>query len=364
MGMLGDFLEAVYGSAEPFHSVQATIRHWRDRYVAEQAYGGNRTVMGRRKSPSNEKQRIEQTNLSVWIVPPRKLRIEKERQYDDRVETSLIVVNGQEWWRRDHEGHVEIASGHRDSSPGSTDVNRHFDRRSLREYFVPLNLEYIGKVRTAEHDCVRLRAVPRGDGRLWPHWLPFGAEEYEFHAEPRRGLLFSIIGLHGGKPFEVNEVTQAAFDQPLDDTLFTYTPAFGEQVRPEEKICERLTLESAVERMLFVVLVPSQLPDSEEAPLCVVYHPPRLRSPRSSLMIGYPTFHLSESNSADPEWDRLEWEALERNGKSLRISDPGEGHRIVALEQEGTHVSIWSEMDREPLLDLAATLIPARRNPQ
>ena len=59
--------------------------------------------------------------------------------------------------------------------------------------------------------------------------------------------------------------------------------------------------------------------------------------------------------------DEWEWEAVEHRGRRLEISDPGPGKakRLVRLEHLGTHVDIWSELDRERLLDVAASLTPA-----
>ncbi len=167
-----------------------------------------------------------------------------------------------------------------------------------------LSLEQSGFAQTAGRSCLRLRAVPRPGAQLWPHWLPCGADEYEFHADPERGSLLYVAGLYSGEVFEVSEVLQVAFDESLGDSLFTYTLRPGEQVRPADPIVERMTLQAAVARMPFTVLVPVRLPDSEHGDFEVMYHPPRLRSPRAYLTLMYrggQSLWMNECDSHDPE---------------------------------------------------------------
>lgn len=368
MGRLGDFLEAVYGATERFTTVRATINHWCNRDLADNARGGNRTPMGRRKALSDPPSPPTEDRLAVWMIPPGRMRVERERRYGGQVETKLTVVNSAAWWVRDHEGHVETGEGSRRSSPGLSDLKQHFDAASLREFFVALALEDQGTVQTAGRNCRQLRAVVRPACRLWSHWLPGGADEYEFHADPEHGVLLSILARYGGQVFETSQVMEVVFDEPLDDALFTYKPAFGEQVRPADAITEQLTLEAAVARMPFVVLVPTRLPDPEHSTVMVMYHPPRWRSSRAYLSLMYMgseecgSLWINQSDTPDPEADELDWEYVERNGRSMRLSDPGaEGMRAVALEQEGTHVTVWSELGRERILDLAGSLVPGHR---
>jgi hypothetical protein len=69
---------------------------------------------------------------------------------------------------------------------------------------------------------------------------------------------------------------------------------------------------------------------------------------------------IDESETPNPELDQYEWESCDAGGKRMRISDPGdEGMRLVAFEQQGTHVRIWSDLERRQLLDLAGSLVPA-----
>lgn len=370
MSKLGDFLEAVYGPSEGFETLRASIRHQRRRELAESARSG-RPVFGKRKVPEDSPPRPDESLLSVWIELPGRLRIETEQQRGEQSRSTLTVLDGGHSWTRDDQGHVEEdqASGQKPGrgAAAATVTERHFSHARLRELFGALALEAIGDVRIAGHDCLSVRACPRPGGLLWPHWLPYGADEYEFDVLPARGLVLAIRARHQDTVFEVNEVNEVVFDERLDDGLFRYTPGYGEQVRPATPIVERLSLEAAVRRMAFPVLIPKEVPDADHAHVEVMYHPPRIPSTRPYLALMYrwdgreQSLWLQEAATVDAELEKLEWETISRNGRELRLSDPDVegGRRGVALEQAGTHVTIWSDIAREPLLDLASSLVPA-----
>lgn len=297
----------------------------------------------------------------MWIRWPNRYRIEEETRTAGRILKSLVVVNGDRKWTVDDQGQVQTCEA---TGGLETAIARHFDHASLREYFVSLALEVSGRTQTAGRDCLRLRAVPRPGGRLWPHWLPCGADEYELHADLERGVLLYIAGQCRDELFETHAVSDVAFDEPIDDNFFIYTASPREQVRPAKPITERLSLDDAIARMPFTVLIPSWLPDSERTDFEVMYHPPRSQSDRAKLTVmnrGDQSLWLNESDAADPDLADIEWEQIERDGKRMAISDPGEhgGMRVLALERKGTHVTIVSDLDREQLIRIGASLVAA-----
>jgi len=373
MSILGDILEILFGPHDPFKTVRATVRHWTNADLVENVTGSGRTIMGRRKTSVKDRStpRIREETLSIWISRPDRTRIEERRQVEDRIETSLRVVNDKRWASRDFEGHVEMADVETTRKAkrigvALTDAERHFDPDLIRRIIENLALESLGSVRTADRNCARVRAVLRPGGSLWPHWLPSEADEYEFHVDRERGVFLAIISKHAGEPFDVNEVLDVAFDQVIEDELFTYTPEIGEQVRPAVPITMHLTLESAVARMPFVVLVPTRLPDADHIHLEIIHCPSRRGSDREVLILtdrGESPNSLSfhESAVAGPGHESYVWEEVEQKGQKLLISDPGAGvgMRIVAMQQDGTHVDIWSDLERERLIDVAMSLRPA-----
>lgn len=166
--------------------------------------------------------------------------------------------------------------------------------------------------------------------------------------------------------FETHEVLDVAFNEELDSSLFIYTPALGEQVNPAVPFVEHLSLESAVARMPFAVLVPTTVPDQDHTQLEVMYHPARLRLARSHLTLMYrnhesdASLWIDESHTPEPELEKFEWERLEAGSQEMLISDPGAGVRVIVTTLHGTHITIWSDIERDRLVELAKSLAPAR----
>lgn len=84
MGQLGDVLELFFGPADPFRTVQATIRESQDMDLTEAADSAASVVWGRRKAVA-KKQRVRETAFAVWMAP-NCARIEERSQKDPDAE--------------------------------------------------------------------------------------------------------------------------------------------------------------------------------------------------------------------------------------------------------------------------------------
>ncbi len=277
------------------------------------------------------------------------------------------MVNGEQWTTRDAEGHVESGTADQ-SAKGSalTDLERHFDPDLIRQFFQALVLEARGSARTASRDCIRLHGILRSGERLWPHWLPKNADEYEFHADCERGVLLALIGRYKGREFWRSEVIDVRFDENVPDELFTYRAQPGEQFRAPVPVVERLTFASALKQMPFKMFLASRPSGLEQAPVEFMYHPSRTNSPRPHLCLFYHTeprrfLAIYEGATEDLKRQEYEWEQLSVDGQELRISDPGPGraYRLVALEKQGTYIDIAADMEREQIIELATSLTAA-----
>jgi hypothetical protein len=363
MGKLGDFLEVVYGPAEGFRTVRASVHHWRKRVPKPSRHG-------KKRASADQRAEIAEDEISVMIARPDKVRVEGTRQRGCGTPSFLTIVNGKNGWEVDDQGHVEIYNADEGRTPSLSDIDRHFNRAMLRQFFVSLDLQEVGGVRAADRDCVRLRAVPRADRPgLWPHWLPPGADEYEFHADPARGVVLAIIARYAGNVFAINDVTEVTFDEKIDESLFNYTCLAGQQARPADTIVERLTLDAAAARVAFTVFVPTRLPDPGRAQCDVLYHPARMRSPREEVSLmyrgsrQYEHLWIVESATPDPEHSELEFEPVSREEREFQLSDPGiEGTRILTFQQQGTQIAITSDLPCEQLLDLACSFVAVPRH--
>ncbi|MGL5096400.1 MAG: hypothetical protein ACRDD1_12475, partial [Planctomycetia bacterium] len=309
---------------------------------------------------------------------PNTYRIEGSRRSVDDVdgdyaENVLLVRDGDGWTSRDAVGKVATSREiERVELAGLlSHTERHFDQARIRVFIEKLSLEAAGFVKTAGRDCLRLRAVPRDGALLWPQWLPYGADEYEFHADVERGCLLYVGGLRDGALFDFSEVLQVSYDEPIDDERFTFTPLPGDQTGPAIPIVERTTLSAAAARVSFRVLLPSRRPYANVGDYEAWFLAPRPRDPRTMLQLmirGEVAFRgdakylwIVESDLPDPEAVEFEWEHVERNGTPMAISDPGAdaGLRLIALERHGTHVVLQSDLDRETLIDVAASFVDA-----
>jgi len=380
MGLVGDVLELLFGPDDRFQTVRATIRHRRDNVLTLRAISARLPPIGRRKAGTpgdSNPPKVFESTLEIWVKPPACARIVEHREVRGYGETKLTVIDGDHRWERDALGHVETSEiDGRDptvprSCPIDLKVDRHFSPAHIRLFLQDMTLESLGLARTAGRDCVRLRAVPRPKSQLSPYRFALGGDEYELHVDSERGALLNIISRVGGEPIEVNEVLQVAFDEPLEASLFTYEPAPGEQVAPKEPGVESMTLTAAAARMPFTILFPTRVPDSEHAKLGVAYTPPsrQFRWPRLTLHYsGISSGSLSVDQSGNPNHglDNFEWERLAEDDlfqHDLRISDPGNAAavRMVAFEQQGTHVTIKSSLDRTRLIDFARSFIALDR---
>ncbi len=372
MSILGNVLENLFGPLDSFKTVRATLRHWTNPDLVENVAGPG----GRRKTSAQDgpTSRIREKTLAIWISRPDRIRIEERKHVEGRMETSLSVVDDKRWTSRDFEGHVEMGDvettqAGRRIGVALTDAERHFDPDLIRKIIENLALESLGLVHTAGRECVRVRATRRPGGLLWSHWLPSEADEFEFHLDSEKWVFLAINSKYAGKLFEVNEVLEVDFDKPIEDELFTYTPEIGEQVHPPVPVTVRLTLEAAAASMPFKVLVPSWLPDADHTTL-EIFHCPARRSGREYLTLMYrggpsKSLWLHESPVSNPGHESYVWEEIEEHGQKLSISDPGagdgmrgDGMRIVAMQRDGTHVDIWSDHERQCLIDIALSFRP------
>jgi hypothetical protein len=380
MGQLGDVLEILFGPDDRFQSVRATIRNLRDQGAASSVIGARATLFGRRKASADSEPKppaFVTSTSTIWLRRPACARIEHRSEGNGDHGTTLTVTDGARRWERDSEGHVETKEGEaqrrKSSGSGAVDIiiDRHFTSAQVRLFLEHLVLKPIGPTRTADRDCVSVRAIPRPDSSIWPHWLPHGADEYEFHFDLERAALLNIVARREGQVFEVHEVIEIAYDEPLDPSLFVYEPKPGEQVAPASPVVERMSVTAAIARVPFTVLSPTRVPDPDHTHVEVMYHPPRRQGGWSHLAFMYRGSHLFRhlwvKQSAPPglAFDDLEWEPVASDGIAqcgLRISDPGDGDgvRIVAFEQNGTCVSITSDLDRSTLIDFARSFTAAR----
>jgi hypothetical protein len=373
MDEVEDVLRTLLEPADRFRTVRATIRHSRDVDLENRCAGIGKPSRGRENIESAgglNSPRITTSDAKIWLSRPGLARIEERRDLGGGIERNLTVFDGLRRWERQSDGRVETSQCEDWPGMASTSkyleiiIDRHFNPEQVRQFLEFLTLERIGFTRTADRDCVSIRALPRGLGP-WPHWMPYRADEYELHVDLERGVLLNVIGRYRGELLGQHEVTEVAFDEPLDHDLFTFEPAPGDQVQPEAPLFEELRSRGeAISRMPFQVLFPTALHEPEYRFSSITYHRPRRTGDQSNLSLSYYSMdgnfsvYVCENAEPDAEPDDYEWERLTHEGitqTELRISDSGEAEdeRVVAFEQNGTYVTIISNLDRTKLLEIA-----------
>ena len=371
MAALGEFLERFYGPNEFFRTVQARVRHTRTAF-SQSTSTGRQPSLGRHRRDA--KPRHESTNnLIFWAQLPDKVRIETTCEEESRSEPTIEVVNGDTRWKRHADGTIERSCGRSKGAEGSyslpTEFQRHFDRGLLRQCFAALTLELTGQCRIAGHECIIIRAQQVPGAQLWPHWLSFDANEFEFAAEIEHAVLLSIKAVVNRATVEVHEVLEVTFDGQIDDSSFVYEPGINERVRATAPVAKHITLEEAAGGAPFVVLQPSYIPDPEQTHFDVMYHPGIPDRKVESLTIfyrrtaSYDTLWIEQSCEPDErQREELEWDERHIDGQRMEISDPHpeEGLRVLCCRRENTFVVIISDLPKDEMVKIALSLAPVR----
>jgi hypothetical protein len=112
-------------------------------------------------------------------------------------------------------------------APSATDSERIFDNGWFREVLASLQLEQTGTGKVAERPVVLVRASLRPGQTLWPHWLPFGADQYRLAIDKEFVSLLSISAIVDDREFKRTAVQQIAYGLELSGDTFALPSAGG-----------------------------------------------------------------------------------------------------------------------------------------
>lgn len=360
MGSLGRYLESLFSAPENDIVVaDATIRQW-EKISDEERTPPRRPPIGRRKT-SNEVRYVEST-IRTRLHLPDGLRVEEERTSGEKSWRRTVILRGDDWQMEDPAGKRSHGRGGLRKCPHLTPVQRHFDRDLVRQIVLCLRLTERDVTTVEGIECARFHAYPREGALLWPHWLPQGVDYYEMAGDMTRGVLLSIAGVLNDEVHARYEVTQLAYDAPLDPSTLELEPVGDDSVETVERTRRLSSPAVAQARVGFAVFVPKDLPDGETASMDVTLDK-LCRTGEETVRLSYRwdesdrSLWINQGTARDRDDSEYEWVELHQPGLDLKISDPGgEGMRILALEKEGTHISITTNLDLEAALKLAASL--------
>ncbi|MEM8735993.1 MAG: hypothetical protein AAGG44_17320 [Planctomycetota bacterium] len=366
MGLLGNFLEAFYGPGQPFETVCATV--FRERKKTARGEISRRRPIGKPKTSSASSETLT-AKSEVWAVLPDLVRIDTTQTNNGKTHSTVEVTRDGERLKRTPDGTVEVEQvrSRKRLSEGyalPTDFRRQFDRGLIREFWTSLILDDAGPCTVAGRDCVRIHATPIQGDKIWPHWLPLEADQFEFAADLEVPVLLTIVGLLAGEVIERIEVTDVVFNGDIEEAVFDCQPLEGQGTRPALPVTQKMSLENAAARVPFKLLLPKS-GVGDEIPV-VHYEPGKREDANDSVAVMYVEgdqhrlwFHLRGSSDRDSD-ERLEWNEIEAAGQRFEISDPEvEGGMIcLRFRKHGTWVEIVSDHSRQELLDIAVSFEP------
>jgi hypothetical protein len=249
---LGDVLELIFARPDPAVSVHAVVHEQRDREVADRvgeqfmkdqpglrsvpkivwlmsvpalAAATWKSLVEKVRRPRSLAEPARDSELTVWLDASGRARLERTWQTPGgRQRLTAVVATGFPPGGRGKRLFEPEWSGPRGQTarwpaPSANDVERLFSHGLLREIVACLELETLREDEVAGRPVVVVQAARRRPDRLWPHWLPFGAEKYELNFDREFGSLLAFRAYADGCVYESVAVTEITFGAPIDQRL-------------------------------------------------------------------------------------------------------------------------------------------------
>ena len=322
MTLLGETLEAIYGSRRSFRTIHA----------AGVAHG-------------------EQHRL--WVERPARLRAEHHRE--DGV--SVIVRADGRWsmWRPDHGG---MRGNDEEVSLG--------DEGALTHLLDPTPLLGVARMRAIDERDVLgrraavVKAVPRSDEDVFEPGWHIPADGLELAIDLERG-----IALRAGDV----AMTEVSFDEHLDPGLFVLEFPAGEPPPEEVRAVTPhvVQLAEASSLVSFTILVPGDaLPDGSHLVRCTMPGDDAADGVHLEYVVDPGAVHHFEVSqgprvAAEEPTAWTDWRPLRRDGIDLMVREDqaASWHRAMALvERDGTAVVVSSDLPLETVIAIACSLEP------
>ena len=382
MAALEDLLVALHGPVPRFETVRMAAESWSHRERALEAFErGSEGALIRLYATSEQEEQppVEDTSgFRVWHRAPDRWRIERDGARGHGL--SLEIYVGAEWLHySEAEGPISNIG---DSDPVSSNVDFAITTM-LEPWSAASSLTFVDcePTRFAGRDALSASARPRR--RLddpGPDWalmgLPRGAEEYRLIVDRERGVLLRIEALLDSSPFDVEEVREIVFDEPIEDEVFSFASPDSRPIRSvsERDKPEHGPLHELAARTPFTALAPRNLDAGWEL-RAMLFQPDAPSATGAHLHLHYHqrqgySFGITQSASDDPQpgYDPSDsnWRTIERDGVSLDVLEQKGMFdlAIVRLERGGTHVEMQSQqLPLERLIEVALDLRPAPTEP-
>ncbi len=378
---LSDLLVLLHGADTAYRSVQADYRVWRHEGRLQEAHradieerkrhGVGVATFGKRRAAIDPPER--ELTVRIWREGDRA----RDEHHGGPRDGYYGVRNGAVWWIWDK----QIGAISNQDNPGT-------DSGVGRELGVMLNpVPLLGELRfavagsseVAGRAAITVRATPRPtDSR---HDLPLqhdelgsGADRYVLEVDGERGVLLAATAFYDDEPFQRLTAFAIAFDQPIPDGTFRFTPPAGEEIKPtpRRRDLRKMTLVEAQNRASFTVLMPDRVPAGWQEHCTFVGATDRPRSADRVLLTynsddGHESVSITQMSVADRSErqhhtadDDDRWQTVTRNGVSVTVRPSDWGQAQAHIERHGTFVYLRSDnLTNDQLATIAAGLRPA-----
>ena len=166
-----------------------------------------------------------ESRLDVWFDPPRRARIDRTWTNNGAAEHLVCLAEEFRTQTGAKRERTYDVTRHRwldrpaGTAPSDNDVVRHFWPPHLREIVTGLSFAEPREASVAGRQVARVHATQRVGG-LWPHWLIWGANEFDLAFDLEYGHLLLVEGYRDGHLLGAIEVTSITYGDQLEDETF------------------------------------------------------------------------------------------------------------------------------------------------
>jgi hypothetical protein len=361
---LDDVVDLLQRRGSGFRTLRATVvvrrdddlvieAHCRAAEEAERRGMRTLTVSVGFDGPPKEGPRESTETTRLWFEPPKRIRAETEGR-----RSSTLVMDGRHELRSSFLGQ-EIVRG-----PLRSPYDVVTPLFLLRPWALLLDylFEPLGGTELAGRAAVEVRARLRpGDGTRVQHVRGFswGADEHRLAIDRERGVLLRVGAVMDGQEYEATEMTEIAFDEPIEPDVFRLEAPPG---------VETITAEESVRRLRATFPHPRHGKNGLERMArqadFVLFAPPRDGHPITGSKT---TFHEDCVSATFTQLWGDESHSVEivlrpHTGPpttSLTVFESPDGNPAVRTIRDGTSIEVSSAtLGNKRLLELVSTLEP------
>jgi hypothetical protein len=374
---LGELLELLHRGGRSFETVRLAALQRINTRVGERAaeawrasQPAGRVNSVRAYGPGNvQRSDVLEIPTRLWLQRPDSLREEMGGEYPHHG-----IRVGETWWMFDEHNGALTNEGDPTHGAGiGQQLEAFLQPATLIPHFdfdVRGPLEYLGR------QALRVSGHRRSSD---PHShfhtpIPVGTEDCELTVDCEHGVLLQLTALFEGEEAMSMTIEEIAFDEPLDPSLFIFTPPEGETLQrtADRHQLRHQPVEAVAEASSFTVYVVSELEEGWR--MRAMHLLPGRQHAQEQVYLHYyrddATHQFNINESRADATDRANFTPLEtepeqiaRDGVELEVVRSSERLplAVVRLVRGSTAIELMSDnLDADWLIAAALRLDPAR----